>query len=303
VTLNPALDRTLTVPHIAFDKMVRASDVRLDWGGKGFNVSRALKVLGVDSVALGFVGGMTGEALARGLAELGIDTDLSPIAGETRTNTVVVEARTRRYVKVNEVGPTVQAAELAAFFDRVRERARRGDVWVLSGSLPPAVQPGFYAQLIDLLRGVGAVALLDASGDPLRLGLAARPFLVKPNAVEAQEATGRDVKTEADAFVAAEAFLQRGVELVALSLGADGLLLASQGRAVRARPPGLRARNPVGAGDALLAGIAWALEQGFDLTEVARWGAACGTAAAVCEGVGVGTLAEIRQLYDRVEVE
>lgn len=303
VTLNPALDRTLTVPHIAFDEMVLATGTQLDRGGKGFNVSRALKALGVASVAMGFVGGGTGEMLARGLTELGIATDLLPIAGETRTNTVVVEADTGRYVKVNEAGPIVQKAELAAFLDRVRERARRGDIWILSGSLPPGVPSGFYARLIDLLRGVGARVLLDASGEPLRLGLAARPCLVKPNVVEAQEATGREIETEADALAAAEVFLQQGVELVALSLGADGLLLASQEQTVWARPPGVLARNPVGAGDALLAGVAWALEQGLALTEVARWGVACGTAAAVCEGVGVGTLAEVRQLYDRVEVE
>ena len=108
VTPNPGLDRTLTVSRITFDEMIRASGSRLDWGGKGFNVSRALHALGAKSVVTGFVGGPTGQMLSRGLEGMGISTDLLPIAGETRTNTVVTEAGSGRYVKVNEPGPTVQ---------------------------------------------------------------------------------------------------------------------------------------------------------------------------------------------------
>ncbi|NIO71011.1 MAG: hypothetical protein GTN71_18750, partial [Anaerolineae bacterium] len=191
-----------------------------------------------------------------------------------------------QYVKVNEAGPTVRAQELAAFFDRARERVRLGEIWVLSGSLPPGVPPDFYAQLISLVQARGAKSFLDSSGEPLRLGCAASPYLVKPNVVEAEEVMGREIGSNADALGAAEFFLRQGIELVALSLGADGLLLASKQQAVWARPPRVRARNPVGAGDALLAGIAWALarpercpepaegrsrrEHGLPLEEMAR---------------------------------
>ncbi len=294
------LDRTLTVERIIFDRMTRATSSRLDWGGKGFNVSRALHALGGESVAMGFVGGTTGRRLERGLDDAGIATDFVHIAGETRSNVVIVDASVKQYIKVNESGPTVRADKVAAFLDRVRERVRAGDVWTLSGSLPPGVPPDIYAQLVTLLQSKGAKALLDASGEPLRRGCAARPYLVKPNAIEAQEMTGREIEPDAGALNAVEFFLRQGIELVALSLGADGLLLASEQQAVWARPPDVQARNPVGAGDALLAGIGWALERGLPLEEMARWGVAAGTAAAAREGVSVGTRVEVEALYEQV---
>ncbi len=303
VTLNPCLDRTLTVPHLSLNEVLRASAVRLDWGGKGFNVSRALPALGAESLAMGLVGGATGERLERGLASLGIATDLVAIAGETRTNTVVAEAGSERYLKVNEPGPAVQAGELAAFLDRAGARIRRGDLWILSGSLPRGMPADVYARLVRRVQAAGARALLDASGEPLRQGCAAGPYLVKPNAVEAAEVTGRVIRSEADARDAARRLLGQGVEVVALSLGADGLLLAAGQQMVRARPPRIQARTPAGAGDALLAGLAWALERGLSLVEMAGWGVAAGTAAARNEGVGPGTRAEVEALYPQVEIE
>jgi len=308
VTPNPVLDRTLTVPRILFNEVMRATAVQLDWGGKGFNVSRALKALGMDSVAMGFVGGTTGRMLERGLNELGIATDFVHIAGETRTNIVITEGDAERYIKVNEAGPAVRAEELAAFLDRAREKAHPGDIWVLCGSLPPGVPPDFYAQLIVLLRQRGAKAFLDTSGEPLRRGCAARPYLVKPNLIEAEEATGLKIHGPSGAWrsqrsiEAAEFFLRQGIELVALSLGADGLLLASKEGRVWARPPRVRAPNPTGAGDALLAGLIWAMVRGRPLEELARWGVAAGTVAAMREGVSVGTRAEVERLYEKVRV-
>jgi 1-phosphofructokinase family hexose kinase len=302
VTPNPSLDRTLTVPHVAFDEVLRATTVQLDWGGKGFNVSRALRALGVESVAMGFVGGSTGQMLARGLGEMGIATDFVHIAGETRTNVAVAEAETERYVKVNEAGPAVQVEELTAFFDLARERVRPGDIWVLSGSLPPGVPVDFYARLVALVQGEGARALLDTSREPLRLGCAVGPYLVKPNIVEAEALTGQRVNSDAAALDAVDCFLGQGIVLVGLSLGADGLLLASKRQAVWARPPRVQALGPTGAGDALLAGIAWALERGLPLEEMARWGAASGTAAAMHEGVGVGARPEVETLYEQTQV-
>jgi 1-phosphofructokinase family hexose kinase len=301
VTPNPSLDRTLTVPRIAFNEVLRATASRLDWGGKGLNVSRALKALDADSVATGFVGGATGRLLERGLGDLGIATDFVTIAGETRTNIVITDADMGRYVKVNEAGPAVQADEVATFLDRAGERAHPGDIWVLSGSLPPGAPPDFYARLVTLVQARGAKALLDSSGEPLRLGCAASPYLVKPNVVEAEEMAGMQIRSNADALSAAECFQRQGVEWVALSLGADGLLVASARRAVWARPPRVQVRNPVGAGDTLLAGIAWALERGLPPEEMARWGVAAGTAAAMREGVSVGSRAEVEVLYGQTQ--
>ncbi|MCX7681623.1 MAG: 1-phosphofructokinase [Anaerolineae bacterium] len=297
VTPNPVLDRTLIVPRIVWHEVIRATTTRLDWGGKGFNVSRALKALGMDSVAVGFIGGATGELLERGLRELGIATDFVRIAGETRTNVVIAEQDTGRYLKVNEAGPVVSAEEQAALLALVRRRVRPGELWVLSGSLPLGVPPAFYADLVVTVQQAGAQAFLDTSGEPLLLGCQAGPYLVKPNAVEAQEVTGQEIDDDDDALAAARFFLEQGVQVVALSLGAGGLVLASRGWAVRARPPQVEARNPVGAGDALLAGVAWAMLRGLTPEEIARWGVACGAAAAASEGVAFGSREEVEALY------
>lgn len=306
VTLNPVLDRTLTVPRILFNEVSRAKTVHLDCGGKGFNVSRALRALGTDSVAMGFVGGATGRTLQQGLEDLGVETDLVPIAGETRTNIVVREQADSRYIKVNEAGPDVSEEEWERFLDRARTRARSDDTWVLSGTLPPGLPTDFYERLIELLRQQGARAFLDSSGEPFRLGCSASPYLVKPNASEAQEATGVEIKRSESgratgALVAVEGFLDQGVELVALSLGEDGLLLANRQEAVWATPNPVVARNPTGAGDALLAGIIWAQTRGASFEEMARWGVAAGTASAADARVSAASREDVEAWYRHVE--
>ncbi len=299
LTPNPVLDRTLTVQHIEFDDVLRATSTRLDWGGKGFNVSRALKALGKESVAMAFAGGGTGHVLQQGLNRLGIVTDFVAISGETRTNVVIVDQTTGRHIKVNEAGPSIAPQEHDELLQRIRLRVKPGDLWVLAGSLPPGLPVSFYAEVIELLQSSGARAFLDTSGEPLRLGCAAQPALVKPNIAEAQEITGQRIDSPHDALIAAGHFLSKGIDRVALSMGADGLVLATADEAVWAKPPAVQVSNPTGAGDSLLAGVAWALQQGLPLQDVARWGASAGTASAMRDGVSVGSRAEVEAIYQQ----
>ena len=300
VTLNPTLDRSLTVAEIVFNDVLRASQVRLDWGGKGLNVSRALKALGGESVAMGFCGGATGKQLEDGLHALGIPSRFVAIANETRSTVFIAESGSERHIKVNEIGPTIQPAELDALLKLVAETVQPGDYWTLNGSLPPGVPTDVYARLIDLIQARRAFACLDTSGEALRLGCQAKPYLVKPNRLEAETVYGTAVCTEADAQAALSAFLKQGVSLVALSMGADGLLLGSSSEAVWAKAPPVIIQGPTGAGDALLAGLLWALPRGLSLEESACWGAACGTAAALLPGTAVGTLAEVEALLPAI---
>jgi 1-phosphofructokinase family hexose kinase len=300
VTLNPTLDRTLTVAEIVFNDVLRASQVRLDWGGKGLNVSRALKGLGVESVALGFCGGATGKMLEDGLHALGISTRFVHIDAETRSTVFIAEAGSERHIKVNEIGPTIRSEERAAFFKLVEETVRLGDYWTLNGSLPPGIEPDIYARLIVLIQARGARACLDTSGEALRFGCKARPYLVKPNRAEAEAVCGIPIQSTEDALHAAQAFVEQGVTLVALSLGAEGLLLASEEAACWAKPPQVTIQGPTGAGDALLAGLLYAFDRGLPLEESARWGAACGTAAALLPGTGVGSRTEVEAVFKRV---
>jgi 1-phosphofructokinase len=302
VTPNPVLDRTLTVSELVLNEMSRAIAVREDWGGKGFNVSRALQALGMESVAVGFLGGGVGQKLRAGLDQLGVGTHAIEIAGETRTNVVIAEAEGGRYVKVNEAGPEVTAADVTQFFKYVDNSAKSGDIWALCGSLPPGVPDDFYARTIEVLHAAGAKVLLDASGMAFQKGLAAKPDVVKPNDLEAAAALGISVSTPTEAARAVDNFVDMGITFVALSLGPNGVMMGAGSQRVWARSPAVQAQNPVGAGDALVAGLLWAWARGLDLPDMARWGVASGTAAAVSAGVSVGTREDVAAFVTQVQL-
>ncbi|MGB5061040.1 MAG: PfkB family carbohydrate kinase, partial [Candidatus Promineifilaceae bacterium] len=170
VTLNPAVDKELVVPELAFDSVLRAGKTRVDFGGKGFNVSRMLQALGSESTAIGFAGGKSGDLLREGLESLGIGIDFVPVSGETRTNVSVVTEPASHYLKVNEPGPTISASELDELRRKVRALSREGDWWVLAGSLPPGVPTAVYAHLIADIQAAGGRVILDTSGEALGLG-------------------------------------------------------------------------------------------------------------------------------------
>jgi len=300
LTLNPAVDRELSVPVIAFGEVLRATAHRVDWGGKGFNVSRALRALGGESIALGFVGGFAGQMITAGLRDLGIAVAFVDIAGETRTNVTVVDGE--RHLKVNEAGPAITAADEALLIDKIQALAKRGDWWVLSGSVPPGASPDVYAKVIRIVQSAGAHAVLDASGPALALGCAAAPFLAKPNAEEAAELTGRPIDTAEAARSAAREIHARGVSRVVVSLGKRGAVLTDGRSDWMARPPAVVERNPVGAGDSMVAGLVWGLSQDMPIEHALRWAVASGAAAASLGGTSFAGRAAVAELERLVEV-
>lgn len=299
VTLNPALDRELTVPAISFDSVLRATESRSDLGGKGFNVARMLAVLGQPVVAVGFAGGKTGEILREGLNGLGIPTEFVEITGETRTNVSIVTPAGDHHIKVNEAGPTISANEKLALEKLVQTRVQPGDWWVLAGSLPPGLAPTVYADLIRAIKAAGGRVILDTSGEPLRQGYLAGPDLLKPNTVEAAQLTGHFLDTP-QAALRATRYLE-GVEFVVVSMGKDGALLGWQGQGWWASAPTIVERNPIGAGDSLVAGLVAGLSQDSPL-EALRLGVACGAATASHGGTAIGTRPEINELLEKVSL-
>jgi 1-phosphofructokinase len=308
VTLNPTLDKTLSVPALQPGEVHRARFLRQDIGGKGINVSRALRALGVDSLPIGFLGGATGRAMRDGLTAAGYDARFVEVPGETRQNLTLLDESTGVYTKINEPGPTVGPEHLAALYALVAELAAPGDLWALCGSLPPGAPADLYADLVTEVQARGALAILDTSETALRLGLAARPAGIKPNSEEAAQALGQPVISDAEHVDAARRLSDllspatAPAPIICLTRGAAGLVLASGSEVVMARPPSVAARSPVGAGDATLAGLMWALADGCDATETARRAVACGTAAAMQEGTGVGTRALVDELRPQVRV-
>ena len=300
VTLNPAVDRELLVEKIVFDTVLRASQWRVDCGGKGFNVARMLQSLGTSSVALGFAAGKTGELLNEELHSLGIDTGFVWVQGETRTNVSIVDADHSHYVKVNEPGPTISEDDITKLMQKVRELARPGDGWVLAGSLPPGVPPSIYADMISILQSAGARVFLDTSDEALRQACQANPFLIKPNAEEARELTGLPINTPTEIAAAGKAIQSMGTGNVVISLGKQGALLVNGDRAWLAASPEIVERNPIGAGDSMVAGLVWGLSQSHGMPEALRRGIACGAATASQSGTSVGSLAQVNELLTQV---
>lgn len=302
LTPNPSVDRTLRVSQLRFNEVLRAHDVRVDWGGKGFNVSRALRILNQETLALAWVGGGTGKMLQHGLNELGIETDFVWVKEDTRINTVAQEESGEWYIRLNEPGPHIPEDAIQALLAKAQAYANENDIWVASGSLPQDVPPDFYAQLIKLLKSKGVKVFFDANDEALKAGLAEAPFLVKPDINEAEHFVGFPILNYEDAKRAVLPFLRLGVKYAALSIGGLGLLLASQQEMMLATPPKVNIRNVTGAGDALMAGLAYGFSKEMPLLEVARLGAAFSTVVVATPSLASVTLADLQAMLPRVDV-
>ncbi|MFP3992378.1 1-phosphofructokinase [Streptomyces sp. E11-3] len=254
VTPNPSLDRTYEVPSLDRGEVIRATGDRMDPGGKGVNVSRAVAATGRRTLAVLPLGGAPGQLVAELLDEQGIEVAPVPVAGQTRSNIAVAEPD-GTLTKINAAGPELDATEAELLLTAVRERSTGADWIACCGSLPRGLAPSWYAELVRRAHAAGARIALDTSGPSLLAALAERPDIVKPNAEELAEAVGRPLTTVGDAVKAAEELRDAGAHAVLASLGADGQLLVDAAGAHFASARVDVVRSNVGAGDASLAGF------------------------------------------------
>jgi len=280
VTLNPAIDKTLIVRSFKIGATNRAAIARVDVGGKGINVARNLKALGCNVVATGFLGGDDRHGTAATLARDGIATDFVATAGELRINLKILDPLTGDETEINEPGFAVSAASLASLADKVRALAARAAVMVFSGSAPPDAPVDLYAQLVALAHAAGARTVLDTAGPSLAAGIAAGPHLVKPNRAEAEELLHTAITDDASLVAAAQRILALGARSVVISLGPKGAIGASPAGTWRAYPIAVAAHSTVGAGDAMVAALAYGLMQSLPLPDALRLATAAGCAAA-----------------------
>lgn len=299
LTFNPAVDLSTRTARLEPDRKLRCSQSRRDPGGGGVNVSRVLRVLGVDAPAVYLVGGSTGDLYRDLLDAEGVTSRPVPIAGETRQNLAVsVEETGEQYRFVLE-GPTVSVAEIDAALDAVA-RALVPGMWVVaSGSLPPGAGEDSYARLARIVRDAGARCVLDTSGTALSLALDEGVDLIKPSRREISQLAGRSLDDD-DAIVAAARDLIGSARsaVVLVSLGADGAILVTADETIRAGAPKVDVVSTVGAGDSLLAAVVLARARGRDWTEALRAGVTAGAAATRSEGTGLASAAEIATLTE-----
>ncbi|MGK5740962.1 1-phosphofructokinase family hexose kinase [Micromonospora sp. URMC 103] len=298
VTLNAALDVTYHVPALTRGATHRVTEVSERAGGKGVNVARVLRTLGVPVVATGLAGGACGARIRALLAEEGVREEFAPLAAESRRTVVVAEPATA--TGLWEPGPTVTPDEWSAFLARFTALARGSEVVALSGSLPPGVPVDAYRTLIAVARDAGAATVLDSSGEPLRHGLDGDPDLVKPNAEELAGLVGRPLPRPADAV---EAVRGLGARTVVASFGPDGLLAVTAEDAWHAYTPHPVAGNPTGAGDACVAALALGMVRRQPWPERLADAVALSSAAVRAPVAGSVDLSEHRRLRRDVIVK
>jgi 1-phosphofructokinase family hexose kinase len=305
VTLNAGLDRTLTVPNFQLGHRHRASQGMTLAGGKGINVARALKELGVPVVATGLAGGRTGTRVVEELTAEAILNDFVRIADESRTTTAVVDPTAQTYTEINEWGPHVEPEELAMLLEKISYLSRGADMVVFSGTLPRGVDDSFYAEAIRDLNRRHVPAVLDSEGMPLRLGVEAEPFLVTPNQREAEGLVGQEFRDDEDYLMAVERIADMGARnvLITSETRSFGLFREERKRVrLRAIAPQVEPVSGVGAGDVLLAAFLAARTAQRPLDESLRAAVAAGAASTLEVGAGRFEPRDAGRLQNAVDV-
>jgi 1-phosphofructokinase family hexose kinase len=301
VTVNPALDVSYDLGGpLVVGETLRGRRVRREPGGNGINAARVIHRLGGPVVACGLAGGFVGAELRALLDAEGVAHQLVPTAEQTRVNAIFV-GEGEPLTRVLAPGPRLAPGELAALAQAVE--AASPSLLVIGGSAPPGVPRELYASLIQSAHRRGVRTLLDADRELLRLGIEARPFLVKPNERELMALVGHEVDDEAARLAAARELHRLGVEVVVLSLGPQGALVVWSGGALRATLPVESKGGKIGAGDSMVGAMAYALEQGLDIPEVARYGVAAGAAAVAVPGIELARAETVLRYLPKVELQ
>jgi 6-phosphofructokinase 2 len=301
VTLNPAIDRNITVDRLAFEDRAYILDNYESAGGRGINAACVIHSFGGDALAILTAGGDTGCRLQEHLSHSGFRTAVVPIANEIRTNLTITD-RHGLTVNLNEAGPHVSKAEVRQMEQVIGKNLENAEWLIIAGSVPPGVPPDFYAKLVGLAKRKKVKTLLDADGDALREGIEAGPTVVSPNQQEAERLLNRALLTRSHFLDAAGRIRSMGPEAVVLKLGSRGAVGAFPGRMIEALPPRIEAVSPIGAGDALDAAFAWALTRKLSYEEALRWGVATGTASSRLAGIRFASLDQTEEIYARVEM-
>jgi 1-phosphofructokinase family hexose kinase len=306
VTLNAAIDKSLTVPNFRLGRRHRTVDSHTMAGGKGVNIARTLKTLGQPVIATGLAGGSTGTHLVEQLTEESILNDFVRIREESRTNTSVLDPTNGEQTEVNERGPSVSAKEVELFRDKLLYLARGAAIVVFAGSLPRGVGADLYGSLIRDLQKLGVVTMIDTDGDPLRQAVRAEPDVVSPNVLEAEELVGHEFSDEdEDRSIAVREMVALGAREAIMTVP-DGcfasVLVDGATRLHRAR---IEPREPVaavGSGDAFLAGYVAARYGGSPPEDCLRYGVACGAESTKHLGAGLVDPKEVERMLAEVEV-
>lgn len=301
VSCNPAVDKTYNTSNVMIGQINRMRDLVSIPGGKAVNVTKVLRQFNAHVTATGFIGGYTGEFIEEELKNMGVNTSFTTIRGLTRSNMNII-GDDGYVTEILEPGPKVLSFEREDFLDRFRELVKISEYVVLSGSLTEGLSEEFYAKLIKICNDAGAKAFLDTSGEPLKKGIEAVPYCIKPNRRELEYAAGRKLATEAEVIQAAYEYIKVGVTKVVVSLGEKGLLQITKNKVIKAVPPRIKAVNTVGCGDCVVAAIIMGMSQGLSDEDTMKLAAGVSAANATTLESGIIPQDTMEELVQNVVI-
>lgn len=303
VTMNPAVDKSTSVDKLVPEKKMRCAEMNTEAGGGGINISKAIKELGGESLAIFPSGGLNGQVIENYLSAKQITFKTIPIGNDTRENTVVRENSSNVQYRFVMPGPAVSDKEAMACFDVLKQLDPKPSIIVASGSLPPGLPDTFFGDLADLAKELGARYIVDTSGKPLLLAAHEGVFLLKPNMSELCSLVGKSFLEASEVPQAAMEVINKGeCEVMVVSMGPTGALLVTRDGYEQVTAPVVKKQSTVGAGDSMVAGMAWMLSQGRSLREMVQFGVACGTAATMNPGTQLFKKEDVYRLYDWIRV-
>jgi 6-phosphofructokinase 2 len=301
VTLNPSIDRVMDVEELIYDDVNRIVEERSKAGGKGIDVSRGIKGLGGQSVALGFIGGYKGMELEGELIDEGVVCDFTSIGDSTRTNIIIYQRKKKLQTLLSTAAPEVRSHEMVALFNKIKE-IPKGSFVVISGSMPRGVNESFCAQLVTTLKEKGVKVVIDADEDVLRRAVDAGPYLMKPNIHEFGRLVERNLSEVEEVVEHAKPYGEQ-MAYVVVSMGPKGAVgICSEG-IFHMIPPKVKVRSSVGAGDSLVAGVVYTLNNGGSFEEALKLGVACGTASTLNPGTNLYTREDVQLIEKEIIVK
>ncbi|MCI2773683.1 1-phosphofructokinase [Staphylococcus petrasii] len=296
VTFNPSIDYIMFTDGFELKGLNRAKATYKFAGGKGINVSRVLKTLGVQSTALGFAGGFPGDFIANTLQQSDIKTDFIKVDDDTRIN---VKLKSGDETEINAPGPNVTDEQFQALLTQIKQTTSE-DTVIVAGSVPKSIPSDAYAQIASITQQTGAKLVVDAEKDLVNTVLKYQPLFIKPNKDELEEMFNMTVTSDEDVVKYGREILKEGAQSVIISLGGDGAIYIDDKRSIKAQNPKGQVVNTVGSGDSTVAGMVAGLESGLSLEEAFQQAVASGTATAFTEDLA--TIDDIENIKSQVTV-
>ena len=302
LTLNPALDKSTEVERLIPEKKMRCSEMKVEAGGGGINISKAVKILGGETMAILPSGGINGKQICGILENSGIPFRAIGIDGDTRENFVVRELSTNKQFRFVMPGPALESKDLDQCISIIEGLPSSTTFLILSGSLPPGVPEDFPSQIALIAKNKGIKFIIDTSGEPLKKALRKGVYLIKPNLTELGSLVGKNWLEIPEIEEAAKQVLaQSNCDVIISSMGPAGALLMTREGHKQINAPAVKKLSTVGAGDSMLAGIAFKLESGASIMEAVRFGVACGTAATMNKGTSLFKKQDVETLYEWIK--